>query len=70
MAPYPGFIRYMFNTMASQLNAKAIINIDVHNYLWGYKDPLISLSHNFVPGLIYFDSIGLLDRVSNLKFYL
>lgn len=54
----------MFNTMVSQMKSKAIINMDVHNLMWGYKNPIITLCNKLVPGLVYFDSLGFLDRVS------
>ncbi|XP_075976284.1 scavenger receptor class B member 1-like [Anticarsia gemmatalis] len=60
---YPYFIQFMFSSMAASLNSKVIINTDVHNYLWGIKDPLITMCNNLAPGLVYFDSVGLLDRL-------
>ena len=62
-SPYPFWTKSAFNVIASQLQSQPIVNLNVHNYLWGYDDPLIALSHSLLPGWIHFESIGILDRV-------
>ncbi|CAH0582809.1 unnamed protein product [Chrysodeixis includens] len=63
LSEYPSFLQYTFNVMAEQLGSKPIFNIDVHTYLWGYDNPLITLVHSLTPGLVYFKKIGILDRL-------
>lgn len=58
-------VNYPFVQLANYLGSKPILNITVHEYLWGYDDDLISLAGTVVPSYIDFDKFGLLDRVRN-----
>lgn len=40
-----------------------LLQLTVKDYLWGYDDPLISLASTFVPTIIPFKKLGLLDRM-------
>lgn len=64
MGHYPYISRMAFNLLAKQLGSKPMVTIDVHNYLWGYEDNLLTVGHTFMPNWIHFDTLGLLDRVS------
>ncbi|KAJ8718765.1 hypothetical protein PYW07_016321 [Mythimna separata] len=63
LSNYPSFIGASFNLLAAQMGAKPIINMNVHDYLWAYNDPLLSLCNSLAPGLVYFEHFGLLDRL-------
>lgn len=59
-----GFIvNFPLIQLANVLNSKPILNISVHEYLWGYEDPLIKLAGGIVPNFINFIKFGLLDRM-------
>ncbi|XP_028041737.1 scavenger receptor class B member 1-like isoform X2 [Bombyx mandarina] len=63
----PFFIRNTFKLLFSTLNCKSITTIDVYSFLWGYSDPLISQAYNIVPGIVYFDKFGIMDRLYDNK---
>ncbi|XP_063893894.1 scavenger receptor class B member 1 [Helicoverpa armigera] len=63
LSNYPSFIRSAFNLMITHLGAKPFLNLDVHNFLWGYNNPIIKILNGLAPGVVYFDSFGLLDRL-------
>lgn len=52
------------STLAKSVNAQPILNLTVHDYLWGYDDPLVRLGSNIAPTIINFERFGLLDRVN------
>lgn len=54
-------VRALMRTLKSEI----ILNITVHDYFWGYDDPLVRLASTFIPGIIHFETFGLLDRVRN-----
>lgn len=60
---YPYLIRSGFNILARQLRSTIITNLDANSFLWGYPDPLIGLANRVAPGLIYFDRLGIIDRL-------
>lgn len=64
MSHQPYLSRMAFNLLAKQIDAKPMVTIDAHNYMWGYEDTLLTLGHTFMPSWIQFDTMGLLDRVS------
>lgn len=57
------FAALALSTLTNTLNAQPLLNLTVHDFLWGYEDPLVRLAANIVPSIITFDTFGLLDRV-------
>ncbi|CAG4946347.1 unnamed protein product [Colias eurytheme] len=57
------FTQYGFNLLITQMNSKAIMTLDVQSYLWGWDDPIIKMFNSFIPGMINFTKLGLLDRL-------
>lgn len=57
------FAALAFSTLAKSTNSKPILNLTVHDFLWGYDDKLISLGNTVLPDFINFQRIGLMDRV-------
>lgn len=55
---------YGFKVLAQSLHAKPIINMTVHELLWGYEDEMISLAAQFMPSMLPSKKFGFLDRVS------
>ncbi|XP_050349540.1 scavenger receptor class B member 1-like [Nymphalis io] len=60
---YPFWTKAGFTMLADRLHSKPIININVHDLLWGYDEPLIALSNTLMPGWITFSKMGILDRL-------
>lgn len=60
------FAAFALNTLMGTLNAKPLLNLTVHDYLWGYNDQLVKLASNFLPTVIHFEKFGLLDRVKQI----
>lgn len=58
------FAALALSTLTSTLNAQPVLNLTVHDFLWGYEDALVRLAANIVPNIITFEKFGLLDRVS------
>lgn len=53
-----------FSTLAKSTNSKPLLNLTVHDYLWGYTDNLIKFARTVLPDYVDFDKFGLMDRVS------
>lgn len=58
------FAALALSTLTTTLNAQPMLNLTVHDYLWGYEDTLVKFAASIVPNIITFDSFGILDRVS------
>lgn len=56
-------VNFPLARLTGLLNTKPILNITVHEYLWGHEDSLISLASGIVPNFINFRKFGLLDRM-------
>ncbi|KAJ0177540.1 hypothetical protein K1T71_006413 [Dendrolimus kikuchii] len=67
LSSQPSWIQKGFNILVHHLRSQAMISLDVHSYLWGFHDPLIGLANTLVPGLIYFDKFGIIDRLYENK---
>ena len=64
MSDYSTIGSLAMSSLAKSVNAKPILNLTVHDYLWGYDDPLVTLASNIAPNIINFKRFGLLDRVN------
>lgn len=51
------------STLVKTTSSDPLLQLTVKDYLWGYDDPLISLASTFVPTIIPFKKLGLLDRM-------
>ncbi|CAH2085932.1 unnamed protein product [Euphydryas editha] len=60
---YSYWIKVALNTLVENLQSKPIVKTSVHNYLWGFEEPLLALSNIFMPGWISFTKLGILDRL-------
>lgn len=54
--------------LSTTYKMKALMSIDAHSLMWGYKETMLSLVHNLIPGYVKFDQIGLLYTVSTYYF--
>jgi CD36 family len=63
-AKLSSFAALSFSTLAKTTSSQPILNLTVHDYLWGYSDNLISFARTILPNYVNFDRFGLMDRVS------
>lgn len=63
-------VNYPLMQLTTMMGVKPILNMSVHEYLWGYEDKLVSLAGNIIPSFVNFQKFGLLDRVSKSIFFL
>lgn len=64
------FLNFPFVQLVNVVNSSPILNITVHDYLWGYYDEIITLAGTIVPGYVNFDKFGLVDRVSTTSIFI
>lgn len=57
------FAALAVSTLVKTTSSDPLLQLTVKDYLWGYDDPLISLASTFVPTIIPFKKLGLLDRM-------
>lgn len=63
VASYSMFAALALGTLTKSMNSQPVLNLTVHDYLWGYEDPLVRLASSLVPNIINFEAFGILDRV-------
>ncbi|XP_017848941.1 scavenger receptor class B member 1 [Drosophila busckii] len=51
------------SALTKRLNAQPMLEVSVHEYMWGYEDHLVHLASKFVPSLIDFSSFGIMDKL-------
>lgn len=51
------------SSIVKTTNSQPILNLTVHDFLWGYEDNLVKLANTFVPNYINFEKFGLMERV-------
>jgi scavenger receptor class B protein 1 len=61
------FHKMGFNMLAIQQNAQPLISMTAREFMFGYEDPLVRLGNRFLRSWIYFDKLGLIDRVSTVS---
>lgn len=52
------------STLAKSTSSKPILNLTVHDYLWGYEDNLVRLANRVLPNIFHFEKLGIMDRVN------
>ncbi|KAF9794086.1 hypothetical protein SFRURICE_013551 [Spodoptera frugiperda] len=57
------FTRFGLNNLISLTNTKPIAKMTAREFMMGYKSELMTLGNTFMPGWIYFDKLGLIDRM-------
>ena len=63
------FTNLAFLTLTKYLGSQPFLNLTVHDYLWGYDDPLVKMANKIVSTKIPFSKFGLLDRVNFTNFF-
>ncbi|XP_067618384.1 lysosome membrane protein 2 isoform X2 [Eurosta solidaginis] len=64
-ADYSVFTSMAINVLMKKFDSKPMLKLTVHDYLWGYEDPLVHLASKIVPGIIDFQRFGLMERMFN-----
>ncbi|XP_032596531.1 scavenger receptor class B member 1 [Drosophila grimshawi] len=49
--------------LTRRLNSQPIMDISVHDYMWGYEDHLVSLASKIMPSLIDFSTFGIMEKL-------
>ncbi|XP_049883746.1 scavenger receptor class B member 1-like isoform X2 [Pectinophora gossypiella] len=57
------FTRIGLNNLIGLTNAKPLVKMTAREFMMGYKSELMTLGNTFMPGWIYFDKLGLIDRM-------
>ncbi|CAH1642240.1 unnamed protein product [Spodoptera littoralis] len=57
------FTRFGLNNLITLTNTKPIAKMTAREFMMGYKSELMTLGNTFMPGWIYFDKLGLIDRM-------
>ncbi|XP_018319313.1 scavenger receptor class B member 1 [Agrilus planipennis] len=60
---YSMFVNLAVSSVSSYLGSPSFVNTSVHDYLFGYDDPLVSLANKVVPNWIDFPRFGIIDRL-------
>ncbi|KAG6457002.1 lysosome membrane protein 2 [Manduca sexta] len=60
---YPLMIQSVYSMWIKQLRPTPITTMDVHKVLWGDKDKIVDFIRTVIPGLVYYETIGALDRL-------
>lgn len=60
----PYFFRLPINLVIRQTNSQPIVRMTAKEFMFGYESPLTTLGNKFMPDWIYFEKVGLIDRVS------
>jgi scavenger receptor class B, member 1 len=58
------FASLAVSSIVKTTNSQPILNLTVHDFLWGYEDNLVRLANTFLPNYITFERFGLMERVS------
>ncbi|KAJ6648620.1 Scavenger receptor class B member 1 [Pseudolycoriella hygida] len=62
-AEKPYFFRLPINLVIRQTNSQPIVKMTAKEFMFGYESPLTTLGNKFMPDWIYFEKVGLIDRM-------
>ncbi|XP_072948525.1 scavenger receptor class B member 1-like [Epargyreus clarus] len=55
--------RFGLNNLIGLTNSQPLARMTAREFMMGYKSELMTLGNTFMPGWIYFDKLGLIDRM-------
>ncbi|CAH2101746.1 unnamed protein product [Euphydryas editha] len=55
--------RFGLNNLIRMTDSQPLVKMTAREFMMGYKSELMSLGNTFMPGWIYFDKLGLIDRM-------
>lgn len=59
----PFYVRIPINSVISGSNSQPIVRMTAKEFMFGYESTLTTLGNTFMPNWIYFEKVGLVDRV-------
>ncbi|CAK1546515.1 unnamed protein product [Leptosia nina] len=59
--------RFGLNRLISLTNSQPLAKMTAREFMMGYKSELMTLGNTFMPGWIYFDKLGLIDRMYDFE---
>ncbi|XP_018562646.1 scavenger receptor class B member 1-like isoform X2 [Anoplophora glabripennis] len=57
------FTRVGLNIVIRRTNSEPLVQMTAREFMFGYSNTLMTLGNNFMPSWIYFDKLGLIDRM-------
>lgn len=60
---YSTFAALAISALTRKFNSKPMLEMSVHEYLWGYEDNLVFLASKIIPSVINFQRFGLMERM-------
>ncbi|ENN71632.1 hypothetical protein D910_12528 [Dendroctonus ponderosae] len=61
------FTRLGLNLIIRQTNAQPLVQMTAKEFMFEYKSTLMNLGNTFMPSWIYFDKLGLIDRMYEFR---
>ncbi|XP_066144724.1 scavenger receptor class B member 1-like isoform X2 [Euwallacea fornicatus] len=61
------FTRLGLNVIIRQSNSQPLVQMTAKEFMFGYKSTLMDLGNTFMPSWIYFNKLGLIDRMYDFK---
>ncbi|KAJ8977577.1 hypothetical protein NQ317_016103 [Molorchus minor] len=61
------FTRLGLNILIRQTNSQPLVQMTAKEFMFGYSNALMTLGNNFMPSWIYFDKLGLIDRMYDFE---
>ncbi|XP_030747481.1 scavenger receptor class B member 1-like isoform X2 [Sitophilus oryzae] len=61
------FTRLGLNVIIRQTNSQPLVQMTAKEFMFGYKSALMNLGNTFMPSWIYFDKLGLIDRMYEFR---
>lgn len=65
-SPKSYLFRLPINLVIRNTQSQPIVKMTAKEFMMGYESPLTTLGNNLLPHWIYFDKVGLIDRVSEM----
>ncbi|XP_013176595.1 PREDICTED: scavenger receptor class B member 1-like isoform X1 [Papilio xuthus] len=59
--------RFGLNNLISLTNTRPLARMTAREFMMGYSSKLMTLGNTFMPGWIYFDKLGLIDRMYDFE---
>ncbi|CAG9770180.1 unnamed protein product [Ceutorhynchus assimilis] len=61
------FTRLGLNVIIRRTNSQPLVKMTAKEFMFGYKSALMNLGNTFMPSWIYFDKLGLIDRMYEFR---
>lgn len=62
-SPKSYFLRLPINLVIRNTNSQPIVKTTAREFMFGYESPLTTLGNKLLPNWIYFEKVGLIDRM-------